>query len=56
MDISTESISANKLNSIQEAFSIKLLKNTLELQKDLAKQVVEAAKVPDIGQNVDIKA
>ena len=55
MDISVGSITANKLNSIQQAFSIKLLKGQLELQQDLAKQIMEAIKVPHIGQNVDIR-
>ena len=55
MDISVGCISANKLYSIQQAFNIKLLKGQLELQKDLAKQVMEAIKVPYIGQNIDIK-
>ena len=55
MDISVGSISANKLNSIQQAFSIKLLKDQLQLQEDLSKQIIEAIKVPEIGQNVDIR-
>ena len=56
MDISVESISANKLNSIQEAVSIKMLKGTLDLQEELAKQIIEAIKVPDIVENIDITA
>lgn len=55
MDISISNITANKLNSIQEIANIKLLKSTLELQKDMATQIIEAMKVPDIGQNVDLR-
>ncbi len=55
MDISVSSITANKLNSVQEIASIKLLKSSLELQKDMAAQVIEAMKVPDVGQNIDLR-
>ena len=48
MDISLNSITANKLNSIQEIASIKLLKSSLELQKDMAAQIIEAMKVLDL--------
>ena len=55
MDISLSSITANKLSSVQEIANIKILKGALELQKDVAVQLIEAMKVPDIGQNIDVR-
>lgn len=56
MEINLDSIIANKQNSIQEAVSMKMLKDSIEFQKNISDLLIEALRAPFVGENIDIES
>lgn len=56
MEINLNSIIANKQDSVQEAVGVKMLKDSLEFQKNISDLLIEALRVPFVGENIDIES
>lgn len=56
MEINLNSIIANKQDSVQEAVGLKVLKDSMELQKNMSDLLIEAIRTPFVGENINTEA